>query len=83
MILFIPAAGLLAATLVLLLCYPMSVKTGRLAALYPVDSAHTLSCLLPKSVAYQLLASGLPIRPATFRILRIAASLCGGVNINT
>lgn len=77
MTILIPVVGLLTTTLVLLLWYPKKIKTGRLAALYTVDSARTLSSLDQKSLDYKLLASGLNINPVTFRLLRIAAGVCG------
>ncbi|MBI9051632.1 MAG: hypothetical protein JEZ00_19570 [Anaerolineaceae bacterium] len=79
MTILIPVAGLLSTTLFLLLWYPKQIKTGRLAALYTVDSAQTLSTLDPKSLEYKLLASGLNIKPVTFRLLRMAAGVCGMV----
>ena len=79
MTLLIPVVGLLSTTLVLLLWYPKQIKTGRLSALYTVDSARTLSSLDQKSLEYKLLASGLNIKPVTFRLLRIAAGVCGMV----
>jgi pilus assembly protein TadC len=65
--------------LVLLLWYPKQIKTGRLAALYTVDSVRTLSSLDPKSLEYILLASGLHIKPVTFQLLRIATAVGGMV----
>ena len=79
MTILIPVVGLLSTTLVLLLWYPKKIKTGRLSALYTVDSARTLSSLDQKSLEYKLLASGLNIKPVTFRLLRIAAGVCGMV----
>jgi len=79
MTILIPVVGILCTTLALLLWYPKQIKTGRLAALYTVDSARSLSSLDPKSLEYKLLASGLNIKPITFRLLRIAASVCGMV----
>jgi len=79
MTILIPVVGILCTTLVLLLWYPKQIKTGRLAALYTVDSARTLSSLDQKSLEYKLLASGLNIKPVTFRLLRIAAGMCGMV----
>ena len=79
MTILIPVAGILCTTLFLLLWYPKQIKTGRLAALYTVDSARSLSSLDPKSLEYKLLASGLNIKPITFRLLRIAAGVCGMV----
>ncbi len=79
MTILIPVVGILCTTLFLLLWYPKQVKTGRLAALYTVDSARSLSSLDPKSLEYKLLASGLNLKPITFRLLRIAAGVCGMV----
>ena len=79
MTILIPVVGILCTTLFLLLWYPKQIKTGRLAALYTVDSARSLSSLDPKSLEYKLLASGLNIKPITFRLLRIAAGICGMV----
>ena len=79
MTILIPVVGILCTTLFLLLWYPKQIKTGRLAALYTVDSARSLSSLDPKSLEYKLLASGLNIKPITFRLLRIAAVVCGMV----
>jgi Flp pilus assembly protein TadB len=79
MTILIPVVGILCTTLFLLLWYPKQIKTGRLAALYTVDSARSLSSLDPKSLEYKLLASGLNIKPVTFRLLRIAAGVCGMV----
>jgi Flp pilus assembly protein TadB len=79
MTILIPVVGILCTTLFLLLWYPKQIKTGRLAALYTVDSARSLSSLDPKSLEYRLLASGLNIKPITFRLLRIAAGVCGMV----
>lgn len=80
MTILIPVVGVLSTTLFLLLWYPRQIKTGRLAALYTVDSARSLSSLDPKSLDYKLLASGLNIKTTTFRLLRIAASV-GGIVI--
>ncbi len=79
MTILIPVVGILCTTLFLLLWYPKQIKTGRLAALYTVDSARSLSSLDPKSLEYKPLASGLNIKPITFRLLRIAAGVCGMV----
>ena len=79
MTILIPVVGILCTTLFLLLWYPKQIKTGRLAALYTVDSARSLSSLDPKSLEYKLLASGLNIKPITFRLLSIAAGICGMV----
>jgi Flp pilus assembly protein TadB len=79
MTILIPVVGILCTTLFLLLWYPKQIKTGRLAALYTIDSARSLSSLDPKSLEYKLLASGLNLKPITFRLLRIAAGVCGTV----
>jgi Flp pilus assembly protein TadB len=79
MTILIPVVGFLSTTFVLLLWYPKQIKTGRLSALYTVDSARTLSSLDQKSLEYKLLASGLNVKPVTFRLLRIAAGVCGMV----
>jgi len=79
MTILIPVVGILCTTLFLLLWYPKPIKTGRLAALYTVDSARSLSSLDPKSLEYKLLASGLNLKPITFRLLRIASGVCGMV----
>jgi tight adherence protein C len=76
MTILIPVVGILCTTLFLLLWYPKQIKTGRLAALYTVDSARSLSSLDPKSLEYKLLASGLNLKPITFRLLRIASGVC-------
>lgn len=63
MTILIPVVGILCTTLFLLLWYPKQIKTGRLAPLYTVDSARSLFSLDLKSLEYQLLASGLDIKP--------------------
>jgi Flp pilus assembly protein TadB len=80
MTILIPVIGLLTVTLVLFLLYPKQIKTGKLAALYSLDSARTLSSLDQKSLEYKLLASGLNMKPVTFRLLCIGAAL-GGIVI--
>ncbi len=45
MTILIPVVGILCTTLFLLLWYPKQIKTGRLAALYTVDSSRSLSSL--------------------------------------
>ena len=79
MTLLIPVVGLLCTTLVLLLWYPKPTRTGKLADLYTVDSARTLSSLDQKTLDYKLLAAGLPIKPVTFRLLCVAAGIGGAV----
>ena len=86
MTILIPVVGILCTTLFLLLWYPKQSKTGKLAALYTIDSARSLSSVPqggasqdPKSLEYKLLASGLNIKPITFRLLRVSAGVCGMV----
>jgi hypothetical protein len=81
MTILIPVVGLLCTTLVLLLWYPKPTRTGKLADLYTVDSARTLSSLDQKSLDYKLLAAGLPMKPVTFRLLCVAAGIGGAVII--
>ncbi len=73
----IPIVGLLCTTLVLLLWYPKPTRSGKLADLYSVDSVQTLSSFEPKTLEYRLLAAGLAMRPATFRLFQIAAGIGG------
>lgn len=75
----IPIISVLSITLMLFLLYPRRIKTGRLADLYSVDAARSLASLNPNSLEYKLLASGLRLRPTTFRLLCIAAGLAGTV----
>jgi Flp pilus assembly protein TadB len=77
MTILIPVVGFLSTTLILILFYPQKIKTGRLAALYTIDSARTLSPLDQKTLDYKLLASGLSVKPVTFRLLCAAAGLSG------
>ena len=79
MTILIPVIGLLCTTLALLLWYPKLTSTGKLADLYTVDSARTLSSLDQKTLDYKLLAAGLPMKPVTFRLLCIAAGIGGAV----
>lgn len=77
MIAFIPLIGLIAGMLALFFLYPEKRVTGRLAEIYSVDAARTLSALNPNSLEYKLLASGLNLRPVTFRMLEVSAGLAG------
>lgn len=72
---FLPVIGLLCTTLVLLLRYPQPTPAGKLAELYTVDTTRALSTLEPNSLAYRLLAAGVPIRPVSFRLLSIAGGI--------
>jgi Flp pilus assembly protein TadB len=73
----IPVISLLSITLMLFLVYPRQFRTGKLADLYSVDAARSLASLNPASLEYKLLASGVRLRPATFRWLCVAAGLAG------
>ena len=75
MTILIPVVGLLCTTLILLIWYPKTTKTGKLADLYAVDSVRTLSSLDQKSLEYKLLAAGLTMKPVTFRLLCVAAGI--------
>lgn len=77
MIALIPFIGLIAGMLALLFLYPEKRATGRLAEIYSVDAARTLSALNPSSLEYKLLASGLNLKPVTFRMLEVSAGLAG------
>ncbi len=79
MIGIIPLIGVLCTTLLLFWLYPRQVKTGKLADLYSVDVARSMAGLKQNSLEYKLLASGLTMRPTTFRLLCCAAGLAGAV----
>jgi Flp pilus assembly protein TadB len=67
--------ALLSALLVLWLFYPRKQKTGVLAEMYAVDSARSLQALDPKSLEYKLVAAGVTLKPATFKLFNYAAVL--------
>ncbi len=67
--------ALLSGLLVLWLFYPRKQKTGVLAEMYAVDSAKTLQSLNPKSLEYKLVAAGVNLKPATFKLFNYAAVL--------
>jgi len=75
--------GILVGLLVFALFAPRGIRRGeasqRLAEMYSLDMARTLSELKPESLEYKLLASGLHLQPATFRLLTIAAGIAVGV----
>ena len=79
MIGFIPVIGILCATLLLFWLYPRQVKTGKLADLYSIDAVRSMAGLNPNTLEYKLLASGVSLRPTTFRLLCGAAGLAGVV----
>ena len=75
--------GILVGLLVFVLFFPAHIRRGeasqRLAEMYSLDTARTLSELKPESLEYKLLASGLRLQPLTFRLLTIAAGIAVGV----
>jgi Flp pilus assembly protein TadB len=79
MIGIIPVIGVLCSLLLLFWLYPRQMKTGKLADLYSVDAARSMAGLNQNSLEYKLLASGLTMRPTTFRLLCGAAGLAGAV----
>ena len=79
----IPLIGLLVAALVYFLAAPPRLRTGeasrRVAEMYSLDTARTLADLKPESLEYNLLAGGVRLQPATFRLLTGAAAVAAGV----
>ena len=75
--------GILVGLLVFVLFSPARIRHGeasqRLAEMYSLDTARTLSEMKPESLEYKLLASGLPLQPFTFRLLTVAAGIAVGV----
>jgi len=75
--------GILVGLLVFVLFSPARIRRGeasqRLAEMYSLDTARTLSEMKPESLEYKLLASGLRLQPLTFRLLTIAAGIAVGV----
>jgi Flp pilus assembly protein TadB len=65
--------------MIFLLFAPNRVRRGdagrRLAEMYSLDTARTLSELKPESLEYKLLASGLRLQPLSFRLLSLGAGL--------
>jgi Flp pilus assembly protein TadB len=77
MIELIPIIGILCTTILLFLVYPRQMKTGKLSELYAVETARTMASLNQNSLEYKLLAAGLKLRPATFRLLCGAGGVAG------
>jgi tight adherence protein B len=77
--------GILAGLLVFTLFAPVRVRRGeasqRLAEMYSLDMARSLSELSPETMEYKLLASGLHLQPATFRLLMVLAGVSVGVAV--
>jgi Flp pilus assembly protein TadB len=73
--------GILAGTMILILFAPARIRRGeaskRMAELYSIDTARTLSSLKPESLDYKLLAAGVRLQPLTFRLLTLAAGVAG------
>ena len=71
--------GILVGLLVFVLFAPPRIRRGvasqRLAEMYSLDTARQLSGLKPESLEYKLLAGGVRLQPASFRLLTIG----GGV----
>jgi Flp pilus assembly protein TadB len=77
--------GILAGLLVYVLFAPRRERRGeasqRLAEMYSLDTARSLSELKPESLEYKLLASGMRLQPATFRLLTAAAGAAAAVSV--
>lgn len=75
--------GILVGLLVFVLFSPVRIRHGdasqRLAEMYSLDAARTLSELKPESLEYKLLAAGLSLQPFTFRLLTVAVGIAVGV----
>lgn len=75
--------GILCSLFVIVIFAPRRVRRGeagrRLAEMYSVETTRNLSALLPGSLDYRLMAAGLNIQPASFRILAWAGALAAGV----
>jgi tight adherence protein B len=79
----ITLAGILVGLLVYVLFAPRRVRRGeasqRIAELYSLETARSLSELKPGSLEYMLLAAGVRMQPVTFRLLTIAIAVAAGV----
>ena len=75
--------GILVGLLIFILFSPPRIRHGeasqRLAEMYSLDTARTLSEMKPESLEYKLLASGVRLQPLTFRLLTIAGAIAAGV----
>jgi Flp pilus assembly protein TadB len=75
--------GILAGLMVFVLFSPARIRRGeaslRLAEMYSLDTARSLSEMKPESLEYKLLASGVRLQPFTFRLLTIAVGIALGV----
>ena len=75
--------GILVGLLIYVLFAPSRVRHGeasqRIAELYSLETARSLSELKPGSLEYKLLAAGVRMQPITFRLLTIAIAVAAGV----
>src|SRR4030067_1037794 len=75
--------GLLVGVLVFVLFAPHRIHRGeasrRLAEMYSMDTTKQLSELKPESLEYKLLAGGVRLQPASFRLLTVAAGVTAAV----
>ena len=77
--------GILVGLLVFVLFAPPRIRRGRgaasqrLAEMYSLDTARQLSELKPESLEYKLLAGGVRLQPASFRLLTIGAGVVAAV----
>jgi Flp pilus assembly protein TadB len=58
---------------------PRGEASQRIAELYSLETARSLSELKPGSLEYKLLAAGVRMQPVTFRLLTIAIGIAAGV----
>ncbi|NJD61007.1 MAG: hypothetical protein FIA98_16555, partial [Anaerolineae bacterium] len=75
--------GLLVGLLVFVLFAPHRIRRGeasrRLSEMYSLDTTRQLSELLPESLEYKLLAGGVRLQPASFRLLTVATGVAATV----
>ena len=77
--------GILVGLLVFVLFAPRRIRRGRgaasqrLAEMYSLDTVRQLSELKPESLEYKLLAGGMRLQPASFRLLTIGAGVVSAV----
>ena len=79
----ITLSGILVGLFVYVLFAPKRVRRGeasqRIAELYSLEMARSLSELKPGSLVYKLLAAGVRIQPVTFRLLTVTIAIAAGV----
>lgn len=72
--------GLLAGALVLVLFSPpwegRKTYARRVEAMFSLETAQRLGEIDPRSLEYKLVAGGVPLRPATFRLCSVALGIC-------